>query len=51
MVLDELRDGAALPGQVDHVQVIVVAVGLGPLGIDILAQGRVEQGALQIVGG
>ena len=40
-----------MPGQIDHVQVVVVAVGLGPLGIDILAQGRVKQGALQIVGG
>ena len=39
------------PDLVDGVQVVVVAVGHGLLGVDVLAQGGVQQGALQIVGG
>ena len=42
-------DGAAGSHLVYHVQVIVVALGLGLLGVDVLAQGGVEQGPLQIV--
>ena len=48
-VLDELRDRAAAPHEVEHVQMVVVAVGHRLLGVDVLAQRRVQQRALEIV--
>ena len=35
---------------VQHIQVVIVSVGLGLLGIDVLTQGGVQQRALQVVG-
>ena len=51
VILDELRDGAAPSYPVDHIQVVVVPVRLGSLGVDILSQGSVEHGPFQVVGG
>ena len=50
VVFDEAGNGAAAAHLVDHVQMVVMAVGLGFLGVDVLAQRGVEQRTLQIVG-
>ena len=36
VILDKLRNGPAAADLVQHIQVVIVAVGLGLLGIDIL---------------
>ena len=38
-LVDEFRDGAVKLHLVDGVDVVVMAVGLGVLGVDVLAQG------------
>ena len=50
ILLDELGNGPAAADLIQHIQVVVVSVGLRLLGVDILAQCRVQQSALQIVG-
>ena len=50
VILDKLRNGPAAADLVQHIQVVIVSVGLRLLGVDILAQCRVQQSALQIVG-
>ena len=50
VVLNKLGDRAAAALPVQHVQMVVVAVGLAALGVDVLSQRRMETGGLQIVG-
>lgn len=51
LFFDEPLDGSPIAHAVDGVQVVIVAVGAVLLGVDVLAEGRVEVGPFQIVGG
>src|SRR5699024_9457481 len=42
IVFNELRNGATSSHPVDHIQMIIMAVGVGFLGVNILSQGGVE---------
>ncbi len=50
-VLDEARMAAVNRTAVDGIQVVVVAQGRALLGVDVLAEGRVQVGSLQVVCG
>ena len=50
IILYELWNGSASSDLVDYVQMVVMAIGLGYLGIDILPQGSVQQRPLQVMG-
>ena len=49
--LHEGGDGAQPPHRVDGVNVVIVAVEVGLLGVDVLAQGGAQIAGLQVVGG
>ena len=51
LLFDEPLDASPIAHAVDGVQMVVMAVGAVLLGLDVLAQRRVEVGAFQIVGG
>ena len=50
VIFNELGDRSAPADPVDHVQMVIMAIGHGNLGIVILSQGRMEESPLQIMG-